>query len=186
MIKAVKESRLIAGTEIFGVTLKKLKEHQDYRGSFTEIFNHRWDLDLEAVQWSLVKSEANVYRGMHFHKRHDEYFCLIQGKCELGLKDMRTESPTYLQWSLYELWAEDLAALVFPRGLLHGWYFFVPSIHAQSVSESYVDYGKDDNWGVVWNDPDLGIPWSFNDPKVSHRAGDFPDLESFIAGIAPF
>lgn len=181
-----KKSRLIAGTEIDGVVLKKLAEHQDHRGSFTEIFNHRWNLDLNAVQWSLVKSETNVYRGMHFHKRHDEYFCLIQGKCELGLKDMRSNSPTYLHWSLYELYGEDLAALVFPRGLLHGWYFHAPSIHAQSVSESYVDYGKDDNWGVVWNNPELGIPWSFKDPIVSKRAGDFPDLKSFIQGIAPF
>jgi len=182
----LKKSRMKAGSQISGVVLRHLAENKDYRGSFTEIFNHRWNLDLDAVQWSLVKSEANVYRGMHFHKRHDEYFCLIHGKCELGLKDMRSDSPTYLQWSQYELWAEDLTALIFPRGLLHGWYFPEPSIHAQSVSESYVDYGKDDNWGVVWNDPDLGIPWSFDEPIVSNRAGDFPDLKSFIAGIAPF
>jgi dTDP-4-dehydrorhamnose 3,5-epimerase len=183
---SLKSSRLIAGTEIHGVFLKKLTEHKDFRGSFTEIFNHHWDLNLDAVQWSLVKSMANVFRGMHFHKRHDEYFCLIEGKCELGLKDMRSDSPTYLQWSLYELHGDDLAALIFPRGLLHGWYFPISSVHAQSVSESYIDYGKDDNMGVVWNDPNLGIPWSFETPIVSNRAGDFPDLDSFIKGIAPF
>jgi len=186
MNRELKKSRLVAGAEIDGVILKKLDEHKDYRGSFTEIFNHRWNLDLDAVQWSLVRSAANVYRGMHFHKRHDEYFCLIQGECELGLKDMRSDSPTYLEWSKYELHGEDLAALVFPRGLLHGWYFPVASVHAQSVSESYVDYGKDDNWGVVWNDPDIGVPWSFDDPIVSHRAQDFPDLDSFKKAIAPF
>jgi dTDP-4-dehydrorhamnose 3,5-epimerase len=100
MKTSLRESRLVAGIEIHGVTLKKLTEHKDNRGSFTEIFNHRWDLGLHAVQWSLVKSSVNVFRGMHFHKRHDEYFCLVDGKCELGLKDMRSDSPTYLQWSL--------------------------------------------------------------------------------------
>ncbi|MBY5952696.1 dTDP-4-dehydrorhamnose 3,5-epimerase family protein [Algoriphagus marincola] len=186
IIEEAKKSRLIAGQEIEGVVLKTLKENIDYRGSFTEVFNHRWNLDLNAVQWSYVKSESNVFRGLHFHKRHDEYFCIVSGHCELGLKDMRPDSPTYLNWQLYELFGDDLAALVFPRGLLHGWYFFTPSVHLQSVSESYVDYGKDDNWGVYWNDKDLGIPWSFTDPIISTRASDFPDLLSFINAIGAF
>lgn len=179
-------SKQVSGGHIDGVVLKSLKENHDDRGSFTEIFNHRWEMDLNAVQWSLVKSDQNVYRGMHFHKRHDEYFCLIEGHCQLGLKDMRPHSPTYLSSALFELRGEDLAALIFPRGLLHGWYFFTKSVHIQSVSESYVDYGKDDNWGCAWNDPELGIPWSFENPLVSTRAGDFPNLKSFISGIGSF
>jgi dTDP-4-dehydrorhamnose 3,5-epimerase len=179
-------SRQIAGGDIDGVVLKKLKENVDLRGSFTEVYNHRWNIDLDAVQWSYVKSEANVFRGLHFHKRHDEYFCLVSGHSQLGLKDMRPNSPTYLNWQLYDLHGDDLAALIFPRGLLHGWYFFTKSLHLQSVSESYVDYGKDDNWGVYWNDPDLGFPWSFTDPVISTRAGDFPDLPSFIEAIGDF
>ena len=179
-------SKKIAGAEIAGVVLKNLKENEDYRGSFTEVYNHRWNLELEAVQWSYVKSEANVFRGLHFHKRHDEYFCLVSGHCQLGLKDMRPNSPTYLNWQLYELHGSDLSALIFPRGLLHGWFFFKPSIHLQSVSESYVDYGKDDNWGVYCKDPALGIPWGFTHPVLSNRASDFPTLDSFIEAIGDF
>jgi dTDP-4-dehydrorhamnose 3,5-epimerase len=176
----------IGGSEIDGVVFKQLKENEDHRGSFTEVYNHRWDLELEAVQWSYVKSEANVFRGLHFHKRHDEYFCLVSGHCQLGLKDMRPNSPTYLNWQLYDLHGSDLSALIFPRGLLHGWYFFTPSVHLQSVSESYVDYGKDDNWGVYWKDPALGIPWGFTHPVISNRASDFPTLDSFIEAIGDF
>lgn len=179
-------SKQVAGLEIEGVVLKRLKENIDPRGSFTEVYNHRWDLDLQAVQWSYVKSEANVFRGLHFHKRHDEYFSLVSGHAQLGLKDMRPDSPTYLNWQLFDLHGDDMAALIFPRGLLHGWYFFTPSVHLQSVSESYVDYGKDDNWGVYWNDSDLGFPWSFTDPIISTRASDFPDLDSFIEAIGRF
>lgn len=43
-------SRQIAGGDIEGVVLKKLKENIDPRGSFTEVYNHRWDIDLDAVQ----------------------------------------------------------------------------------------------------------------------------------------
>jgi dTDP-4-dehydrorhamnose 3,5-epimerase len=179
-------SSLISGSQIDGVVLKNLKENADERGSFTEVFNHRWNLDLNAVQWSFVKSEPNVYRGMHFHKRHDEYFCLVEGHSQVGLKDMRPNSPTYLDWSLYDLRGQNLAALIFPRGLLHGWYFFTKSVHLQSVSESYLDYGKDDNWGCNWNDPELGIPWDFTNPVMSTRAGDFPTLKSFIEAVGDF
>ena len=123
----------IGGSEIDGVVFKQLKENEDHRGSFTEVYNHRWDLELEAVQWSYVKSEANVFRGLHFHKRHDEYFCLVSGHCQLGLKDMRPNSPTYLNWQLYDLHGSDLSALIFPRRSAVSWCISLPptdTVHA--------------------------------------------------------
>ncbi|WP_234573268.1 dTDP-4-dehydrorhamnose 3,5-epimerase family protein [Rhodohalobacter sp. 614A] len=184
-----KESRLISGGEIYQTELKKVAEHKDYRGSFSEIFQEYWNTCIEPVQWSLVKSKENVFRGMHLHKRHDEYFCLLTGHCFLGLKDIRPGSPTEGVHSLYELFEEDLAALAFPKGLLHGWYFDTPSIHVQAVSEAYVDYGKDDNWGVIWNAPDLGIPWPMDDAILSQRAQDFPteaELKASLGDWKPF
>ena len=69
-----KISGLIAGDEIYQAELIKIKEHKDYRGSFSEIFQEYWGTCIKPVQWSVVKSEKNVFRGMHLHKRHDEYF----------------------------------------------------------------------------------------------------------------
>lgn len=184
-----KTSRLISGEEIYQTELKKVKEHKDYRGSFSEIFQEYWNTCIEPVQWSLVKSKENVFRGMHLHKRHDEYFCLLTGHCLLALKDIRSGSPTEGAYSLYELFEEDLAALSFPKGLLHGWYFYTPSIHVQAVSEAYVDYGKDDNHGVIWNAPDLGIPWPMDEVVLSERAQDFPteaELKDSLGDWQPF
>ncbi|CCH54429.1 Spore coat polysaccharide biosynthesis protein spsL [Fibrisoma limi BUZ 3] len=175
---------LSAGQPLAGVDCKSLTEHQDQRGSFTEVFQQYWSTCLTPTQWSLVRSEPNVFRGMHLHQRHDEYFCLIEGHCLVGLYDARPDSPTRNQWALYELFGTDLKAIVFPRGLLHGWYFFTPSVHLQAVSESFVDYGHDDNHGCRWDDPDLGITWGITDPILSDRANSFPPLRHLLADLA--
>lgn len=166
-------SSQIAGGQIDGVDFIKTKENKDHRGSFTEVFQQHWKTCLDPVQWSVVKSKAEVFRGMHLHLRHDEYFSLLSGHCYVALKDVREESPTNGEFSLYELHEDDMAALIFPKGLLHGWYFIEDSLHIQAVSEAYVDYHADDNWGVYWDAEDLGIPWPFKKATVSARAQDF-------------
>jgi dTDP-4-dehydrorhamnose 3,5-epimerase len=170
-------SKLVNGTPLAGSTFKLLDEHRDPRGSFTEVFQKSWNTCIEPVQWSVVESEARVFRGLHLHLRHDEYFSLMKGHCYVGLKDIRPDSSTYMDWSLYEFFEDSKAILTFETGILHGWYFTMPSIHLQAVSESYLDYGQDDNWGCLWNDPDLGIEWPFSDALLSERAQNFDRLE---------
>ncbi len=177
------KSSQIAGSALDEVKLVSLTEHKDDRGSFTEIFQDYWGTVLKPVQWSVVKSEANVFRGMHFHQRHDEYFCLLEGHCLLGLRDLRPGSPTQHQSALFELFGESPAALIFPKGMLHGWYFFVPSIHIQSVSEAYLDYGPDDNWRCAWDDPELELPWGISTPLLTDLAASAPSLRSLIASL---
>ncbi len=172
-----KESTILSGEAIQDSLLVTLNEHFDARGSFTEVFQDNWNSVINPVQWSMVKSEEGVLRGMHYHRRHDEYFCLIQGSCYLGLKDLRPESSTYLKSSLYYLTASDLKALIFPRGVVHGWYFIEPSLHLQAVSESYEGYGDEDNFGCRWDDPQLGIPWPFESAIISERANSFGSLD---------
>jgi len=183
MRAAIAESRIISGSPIADSELIKLIEHPDSRGSFTEVFVKKWGTILDPVQHSVVKSEAEVLRGMHFHRRHDEYFCLIKGHCYLGLKDMREASVTYLEHALYELHENDPATLIFPKGVLHGWYFSRDSIHLQAVSEAYSDYGSDDNLGCRWNDPELQIPWPFEKAVLSERAQGFPSFKEFTSAL---
>ncbi|MEO0733872.1 MAG: dTDP-4-dehydrorhamnose 3,5-epimerase family protein [Bacteroidota bacterium] len=178
------ESKLLAGATIHQAELRKVTENRDHRGSFTEIFQDHWGTCLqEAPQWSAVKSGAGVFRGMHLHLRHDEYFTLLSGHCLVALKDVRPGSPTKGVFSLYELHEDDMAAVIFPRGLLHGWYFFRRSLHVQAVSEAYVDYHADDNHGVHWQAPDLGIPWPFTEATLSPRAQDFTTEAALLASI---
>ena len=177
-------SRLRTGVIIDGIELRPLNEIADQRGSFTETFALQWGLRVAPEQWSIVRSQTHVLRGLHIHQRHDEYFCLIEGHCLVGLYDARCDSQTYQQHALYELFGSDMKALSFPAGLLHGWYFFTPSIHLQAVSECYSNYANDDNLGCRWDDPALKIPWGISDPILSDRAASFPQLADLLPSLA--
>ncbi|GAB4023648.1 dTDP-4-dehydrorhamnose 3,5-epimerase [Spirosoma migulaei] len=167
-----------------GVELRQLNEIADQRGSFTETFALQWGVGISPAQWSIVRSGTNVLRGLHIHQRHDEYFCLLEGHCRVGLYDARPDSRTYQQYALYELFGADMKALIFPAGLLHGWYFLTPSIHLQAVSECYSTYAQDDNLGCRWDDPALNIPWGISDPILSDRAASFPLLTDLMVSLA--
>lgn len=180
------QSKLIDGSPIEGVEFRKLKMHFDDRGSFTEVFQNHWGTVIEPCQWSVVSSETNVFRGCHLHLRHDEYFCLLQGESTVGLRDEREDSPTYGHWQMYRLYGEDLAVLTFPVGIVHGWYFHKPSLHLQAVSESYTDYGADDNFGVSWDEPALEIPWDFSEPNLAKRAAGFGSLAELREKISQY
>lgn len=175
-------SELRSGRTIAGVKLMRLDRNEDDRGAFTEVFCAEWPTGIDPTQWSLVESRAGVLRGMHLHRRHDEYFMVISGRATVGLHDLRAGSPTYGHGSTYELTGPD-CFLSFPRGLVHGWLFHERSLHLQAVSESYVNYGSDDNHGCRWDDPELGIDWPFAPTELSPRAAGFPSLRSLRESI---
>ncbi|MGF1531729.1 MAG: dTDP-4-dehydrorhamnose 3,5-epimerase family protein [Puniceicoccaceae bacterium] len=178
-----KRSRLAGGGSINGVTFKTLQMNKDERGCFTEVFQEYWGTCLQPVQWSVVHSRKGVLRGPHLHKNHDEYIGVISGMISVGLRDMRPGSPTEGVWSLYELVDVEMACLVFPSGLLHGWYFPVETIHLQGVSESHRDYGESDNLGCKWDDPELDIPWPTAAPIISERAMSFPSYRELVESL---
>ena len=109
-------SAQVSGSVIEGVQLLKLQVNLDSRGSFTEVFEDGWKDMIRPRQWSVVTSVENTFRGCHLHKRHDEYFCLLQGEASLGLQDERPWSKTFGNWQLYRLYGADLHALIFPAG----------------------------------------------------------------------
>ncbi len=184
-------SRLADGDgQIDGVDFRRLEMHHDSRGNFTEVFQEGWNCGIRPVQWSVVTSCANVFRGMHLHLRHDEYVTPISGQMLVGLHDLRPGSPTHGCWSLYDLHGDDRACLTWPRGVLHGWYFPDGGTHLQAVSESYDSYAADDNWGCVWSDPALRIRWPFRQPTLDAKAARFPLLKDLLrqlqaAGLGP-
>ncbi len=177
---------LVAGTWIEGVRVRPLAPHRDARGSFTEVFSQAWECGFAPAQWSVVRSARGTLRGMHLHRRHDEYFHVVQGRAHVGLRDLRPGSPTEGCSSLLELSAGEPSILLFPPGILHGWMFPEDSVHLQAVSETYGDYHADDNLGCRWDDPGLDIPWPERPTLLADRARTFPPLRDLLAETARF
>jgi UDP-2-acetamido-2,6-beta-L-arabino-hexul-4-ose reductase len=64
----------------------KLRERIDQRGNLVE--NTKEQVMLETRHFFVSKSIPGVIRGNHYHKRKKEYFLVIQGMCEIVMKDL--------------------------------------------------------------------------------------------------
>jgi dTDP-4-dehydrorhamnose 3,5-epimerase len=169
---------------IQGVRLMPLSRQKDVRGSFLEAFKDSWQLPVRPAQWSVVRSAPRALRGLYVHRRHDELFLLVQGRALVGLKDLRPASPTFGRALMLEMDGAAPAALAFPSGCLHGWYFLEDSLHLQAVSEEYESYAPDDNLSCRWSDPEVGLDWPDPAPLVSPEAQQFGDLRGLFDRLA--
>ena len=166
-----------------GVSLLPLTPHADDRGVFTELFRTSWDPGLAPVQWNVVRSEANVLRGVHVHRRHTDYLIVVAGAAVVGLHDVRPDSPTEGMGATVELDAHAPVALVIPVGVAHGFYFHEQSVHVYAVSH---EFDPADELGCRWDDPGLNIEWSCADPVISERdrgLGSLSELRVVWRGV---
>ena len=169
-------------TSIHGVVLFELAPLHDERGSLTELCRFEWMAPIELPQWNLVKSEAGVLRGMHWHNHHHDLISPAEGTLLVGLSDLRRGSPTEGAAELLELDAQRPAAALVPPGVAHGLYSRERTVTLYAVSR-YWD--ADDELGVVFDDPDLGVPWPVSrvDVVLSERDAALPRLA--LAGRVP-
>jgi dTDP-4-dehydrorhamnose 3,5-epimerase len=160
-----------------GVLLRELPHHPDDRGSFAECFRESWPEIPRLVQWNIVRSEAQVFRGFHVHVKHTDYLMMASGAMTLGLRDLRPASRTHGLTALVELNAGRPCAVVLPPGVAHGFSFLEPSVHVYAVSEYW---NKDDELACHWNDPEIGIAWPLREPKLSLRDREAGSLAEMI------
>ena len=88
--------------------------------------------------------------------------------------DVRRGSPSFGRYVAVRISGENFRQLWVPPGFLHG--FAVTSDGAEFEYKCTTPYDPDDEYGVVWNDPDLAIPWPLEEPIVSDRDRELPRL----------
>jgi dTDP-4-dehydrorhamnose 3,5-epimerase len=119
------------------------------------------------VQANLSLSRAGVLRGLHFHRRQADYWCVFAGRAFVGLYDLRRGSPTEGKKAEVRLdESEGRSGLYIPKGVAHGFYAET-DVQLQYLVDQY--FTGADEFGVTWNDPDLGIDWPGRDPILSDR-----------------
>lgn len=164
-----------------GVRRRTLARHDDSRGWLSELFRDEWDTGVSPIQWNLVHSHARTLRGVHVHLVHWDYLTVPHGSMILGLKDLRTESPTFGLISTVTLNQSPFESWTIPPGVAHGFYFPEPSIHVYAVTAYW---NLTDELGCRWNDPDLGIPWPDPTPLLSNRDQEAPSYAALMQKIA--
>jgi dTDP-4-dehydrorhamnose 3,5-epimerase len=148
----------------------------------SEIFRREWVAGaFEMVQANLSISRAGVLRGLHFHRRQADYWCVLTGTAFVGLFDLRKGSPTSGAKAELTLSADlGRSALYIPPGVAHGFYAETDLMLAYLVDRTY---DGTDEFGVAWDDPDVGIAWPNRDPILSERDRANPPLSA--VGKAP-
>ena len=170
----------VAGALPHDVLLTLLDPHRDDRGTFIELFREAWPTGVHPIQWNVVASEAGVLRGVHVHPRHDDYLTVIRGAAEVGLRDLREDSPTAGVATCLKLVAECPTAISIPHGVAHGFYFSEASTHVYAVSH-YWDSA--DELGCRWDDPALEIPWPQREAQISPRDAALPPLATLLTEL---
>jgi len=139
----------------------------DERGYFMETYNQNdfkeEGLDMVFVQDNQSMSTKNVLRGLHFQINHPQgkLVRVVRGSVFDVAVDMRKGSETYGQWFGVELTAENKKQFYVSEGFAHG--FLVLSDEAEFAYKCTDFYQPNDESGVKWNDPDIGIQWPVED-----------------------
>lgn len=137
--------------------------HGDSRGYFMETYSQRdmeeSGLDLVFVQDNQSMSTKGVLRGLHFQKQYPQtkLVRVIKGSVFDVAVDLRRSSRTYGQWYSVLLTEENKKQFLIPRGFAHG--FLVLSDIAEFCYKCDDFYHPNDEGGMAWNDPELGIAW---------------------------
>lgn len=154
-------------TEIEGVFIAEPAVFPDERGYFMETYNENdfkeEGIDLTFVQDNQSKSSKGVLRGLHFQKTQPQgkLVRVISGEVFDVAVDLRKASKTYGKWIGVRLSAENKKQFFIPKGFAHG--FVVLSDEAEFVYKCTDFYKGDDEGGILWNDPDIGIKWPIED-----------------------
>lgn len=150
-------------TSIEGVTIIDVKSYGDDRGYFMETFKQpdfvAGGIDVDFVQDNQSSSVKGVLRGLHFQINHPQskLVRVVSGEVFDVAVDLRPGSATYGKWEGVVLSAENKRQFFIPRGFAHG--FLVLSDTAEFCYKCDDIYHPNDEGGLMWNDPEIGIVW---------------------------
>jgi len=135
----------------------------DSRGYFFECYSERdffaAGLKVPFVQDNQSMSCKGTLRGLHFQKKHPQGKLVrtIQGEVFDVAVDMRHDSPTRGKWHAVVLSSEKQNQFYIPPGFAHGFLTLTDSaVFAYKCTDFYF---PEDEGGIIWNDPDIGIEW---------------------------
>ena len=137
--------------------------HGDSRGYFMETYSQRdmaeAGIHIAFVQDNQSMSTKGVLRGLHFQKNYPQTKLVraIKGSVFDVAVDLRADSATYGKWYGVLLTEENKKQFLIPKGFAHG--FLVLTDTAEFCYKCDDFYHANDEGGLAWNDPAIGIQW---------------------------
>lgn len=154
-------------TDIDGLILVEPKIFADSRGYFAETYCKK-DFEQGGIAADFVQdnqsfSRKNVIRGLHFQKKNPQgkLVRVLSGAVYDVAVDLRPDSKTFGKWFGAELSSQNRFQLYIPEGFAHG--FQVLSDGAEFAYKCTRYYAPEDEGGIRWNDPEIGVTWQLDE-----------------------
>lgn len=121
------------------------------------------------VQDNVSRSQKGILRGLHFQNPHPQgkLVTVLQGEVFDVAVDLRRSSPTFKQYETFHLSGENLVQVYIPHGFAHGFAAISDNVILQyKCTDAYCPEAEQ---SILWNDPDLNIPWPLANPLISKK-----------------
>ncbi|ANS76047.1 dTDP-4-dehydrorhamnose 3,5-epimerase [Paenibacillus yonginensis] len=166
-----------------GASLLEPVVHGDTRGFFMESYNEQVlqnnGLNFQFVQDNQsLSAQPGVLRGLHYQlnpKAQTKLVRVLSGAIYDVIVDVRRSSPTFGQWQGFILSEFNQRQLLVPKGFAHGFCTLVPNTQVMYKVDEY--YSPENDRGILWNDPALGIDWPTSNPVLSEKDQRHPLLQ---------
>ncbi len=152
----------------------------DSRGFFLETWQksryQQGGVNVDFVQDNHSRSTKGVVRGLHYQLKNPQAKLIyaVRGTIFDVAVDIRKSSPTFGQWIGAILSEENRRQLFIPAGFAHG--FSVLSEFADVTYKCSDFYTPGDEYGIIYNDPDINIDWGVEKPILSDKDMQYPKL----------
>lgn len=168
--------------DIEGLCVIEPTVHGDARGYFMETYSQR-DMEEAGIKITFVQdnqsmSAKGVLRGLHFQKKYPQtkLVRVIKGMVFDVAVDLRLNSKTFGKWYGVILSEKNKKQFLIPRGFAHG--FLVLSDTAEFCYKCDDFYHPNDEGGLAWNDPNIGIQW----PEIKGIYQGTASAEGYLLG----
>jgi len=175
----------VVSLDIPEVKILRPKKHGDHRGFFSETYNKK-TFEAAGLHYDFVQdnqslsAEVRTIRGLHFQTppfAQDKLLRVVRGAVFDVAVDLRKGSPTFGKYVSAVISAAEWNQILVPIGFAHGFCTLEPDTEVIYKVTNY--YSPENDKGVLWNDPDIGIAWpdAAKAPKLSGKDAVQPRLK---------
>jgi dTDP-4-dehydrorhamnose 3,5-epimerase len=170
----------IIETQLPDVLLIEPNVFGDHRGFFLETYHdiryREAGISATFVQDNHSHSRRGVLRGLHYQLEQPQgkLVWVMRGEVFDVAVDIRRGSPTFGQWAGAVLNDNSRRQLYVPPGFAHG--FVVLSEEVDFVYKCTDYYHPQSEYGIAWDDPDIGIQWPELKVVLSNKDSQNPRL----------
>ncbi|MDQ0512172.1 dTDP-4-dehydrorhamnose 3,5-epimerase [Ancylobacter amanitiformis] len=176
-------------TPLEGAYLIELERRGDDRGFFARFFCEKefgaQGLETRFVQVNnSLSSKAGTLRGLHYQlppAGEVKLVRAIKGALWDCIVDLRAGSPTFGKWFGAELNDDNRLMMYVPRGFAHALITLTDNVEALYLVSEF--YAPQQERGVRWNDPAIGIEWPIQPTEISDKDAAWPDLNDAFHGM---